>query len=128
MNMGGITGLVAVILIFGMPVIIVGLIAYFRSRDRSELQKTLRMSIEKGQPLPAEFVESMQRAVPKAKNPMNDIRGGLVLIAVAGGLMVMDYMTHDYLLGHLSGVAAIPGFIGLALLLMGFIGMNNRKS
>jgi len=128
MNMGGITGLVAVILIFGMPVIIVGLIAYFRSRDRSELQKTLRMSIEKGQPLPAEFVESMQKAVPKAKNPMNDIRGGLVLIAVAAGLMVMDYMTHDYLLGHLAGVAAIPGFIGLALLLMGFIGMSSRKS
>ncbi len=128
MNMGGVTGLVAVVLVFGMPVLIVGLINYFRSRDRAELQKTLRMSIEKGQPLPSEFIESMQRAVPKAKNPMNDVRGGLVLLAVAGGLMVMDYMTHDYLLGHLSGVAAIPGFIGIALIVMGFIGMANRKS
>jgi len=118
---------ISVIMIFGMPIAIVAIIQMNKARNNAELQKTLRMSIEKGQPLPPEFVESIQRSVPKAKNPMNDVRGGLVLIAVAAGLMVMDYMSHDYIFGHLSGVAAIPGFIGLALLVLGIIGLN-RKS
>ncbi len=119
---------IAIVMTFGMPIAIVAIIQINKARNNAELQKTLRMSIEKGQPLPPEFVDSIQRAVPKAKNPMNDIRGGLVLLAVAAGLAVMDYMSHDYIFGHLSGVAAIPGFIGLALLILGIIGLNTRKS
>jgi hypothetical protein len=69
----------------------------------------------------------MQRAVPKAKNPMNDVRGGLILMAIAIGIVVADYLKHDYVSGHFSGFAAIPGFIGLALLILGIIGLN-RKS
>lgn len=119
---------IAIIMTFGMPIAIVAIIQINKARNNAELQKTLRMSIEKGQPLPPEFVDSIQRSVPKAKNPMNDVRGGLVLLAVAAGLMVMDYMSHDYIFGHLSGVAAIPGFIGIALLILGIIGLNSRKN
>ncbi len=119
---------VALVMIFGMPIAIVAIVQINKARNNAELQKTLRMSIEKGQPLPPEFVDSIQRSVPKAKNPMNDVRGGLVLLAVAAGLMVMDYLSHDYIFGHLSGVAAIPGFIGVALLILGIIGLNTRKS
>jgi len=119
---------IAIVMTFGMPIAIVAIIQINKARNNAELQKTLRMSIEKGQPLPPEFVDSIQRSVPKAKNPMNDVRGGLVLLAVAAGLMVMDYMSHDYIFGHLSGVAAIPGFIGVALLILGIIGLNTRKS
>ena len=68
---------------FIMVVAIVAIVQITKSRNNAELQKTLRMSIEKGQPLPPEFVESMSRAVPKAKNPMNDVRGGIILIAIA---------------------------------------------
>ena len=119
---------IAIVMTFGMPIAIVAIIQINKARNNAELQKTLRMSIEKGQPLPPEFVDSIQRAVPKAKNPMNDVRAGLVLLAVAAGLAVMDYMSHDYIFGHLSGVAAIPGFIGLALLILGIVGLNTRKS
>ena len=127
MNPGFWVPIIAILATFGTIFGIVATISFNRARNTEELQKTLRMSIEKGQPLPPEFVESIQRSVPKAKNPMNDVRAGLVLLAVAAGLAVMDYMSHDFIFGHLAGVAAIPGFIGLALLILGIVGLNTRK-
>ncbi|WP_443747745.1 DUF6249 domain-containing protein [Asticcacaulis solisilvae] len=127
MDIGILVPIISVVMVFGMPIAIVFIVQMNKARNNAELQKTLRMSIEKGQPLPPEFVESIQRSVPKAKNPMNDVRAGLVLLAVAAGLAVMDYMSHDFIFGHLAGVAAIPGFIGLALLILGIVGLNTRK-
>ncbi|ESQ80348.1 DUF6249 domain-containing protein [Asticcacaulis sp. YBE204] len=116
--------------IFGvlMPVFIVGIVSYFRAKDREETQKTVRMAIEKGQTLPPEFLESLQKAAPlKEKTPERDIRSGLILIAVAGGLCVMDYVNSGFIFGGLTGIAAIPGFIGVALLIMGIIGVNRKR-
>lgn len=112
-----------------MPVFIVGIVFYFRSRERTEMQKTLRMAIEKGQPLPPEYLDSLKKIDSgPVKSPRNDIRSGLILIAVAGGLCVMDYINGDYGFGGLSGVAAIPGFIGVALLILGLFGLGKSKS
>lgn len=119
MNLGAVTGLVTVILLFGMPVFIVAILRIMRSRDNAELQKTLRMSIEKGQPLPAEFLESIQRGQVKIKTPANDIRGGAILIAVALGIVVWNYIDSGYTLTDWAGFAAIPGFIGIVLLVLG---------
>lgn len=112
---------------FLMVVAIVAIVQITKSRNNAELQKTLRMSIEKGQPLPPEFVESMSRAVPKAKNPMNDVRGGIILIAIALGIVVACYLDTEIGLRNIVGFAAIPGLIGVALLILGVIGLN-RKS
>ncbi len=128
MDVGDLVPIVGVIMVFGMPIAIVAIIQISKARNNAELQKTLRMSIEKGQPLPPEFVESMQRAVPKAKNPMNDVRAGLILMAVAVGAMIWNYLDHGVVGGHMSGVAAIPGLIGLVLFILGIIGLNSRKS
>lgn len=113
-----------------MPVFIIGIIMYFRAKDRAETQKTIRLAIEKGQPLPPEYLDSLQKAGPainKIKTPTNDIRSGLILMAVALGLVVMDYVGNDYAFETLSGIAAIPGFIGVALLIMGIVGLNSQK-
>ncbi|MGZ3305800.1 MAG: DUF6249 domain-containing protein [Asticcacaulis sp.] len=119
MNLGALTGLIAVILIFGTPVIIVAVLRIMRSRDNAELQKTLRMSIEKGQPLPPEFLESLQRSQIKPKTPANDIRGGAILIAVALAILVWNYIDQGYRLSDWAGIAAIPGFIGIVLVVLG---------
>lgn len=119
--------LVAVIAPFAMVVAIVAIVSINKSRNNAELQKTLRMSIEKGQPLPPEFVETMSRTVPKAKNPMNDVRAGIILIAVAIGLTIASYVDNGFGMRNISGFAAIPGLIGVALLILGIIGLN-RKS
>jgi hypothetical protein len=119
--------IIAIIMLFGMPIAIVAVISINRARKHSEIQKTLRMSIEKGQPLPAEFVESMSRTMSRVKNPMNDIRAGIILIAVALGILVASYVDNDFGMHNISGFAAIPGLIGVALLILGIIGLN-RKS
>ncbi len=128
MDLGDLVPIIAIVMVFGMPIAIVAIVQISKARANAELQKTLRMSIEKGQPLPPEFVESMARTVPKAKNPMNDVRAGLILIAVAAGLMIWNYLDHGMVGGHMSGVAAIPGLIGVALLILGIIGLNTRKN
>lgn len=120
------TGLIAVIMIFGMPVFVVGIIFFFIYRSRQETQKTLRMAIEKSDSLPPEFLDTLKSLQKKPKTPANDVRAGLILIAIALGLVTLDFIKHDYVLGNLSGVAAIPGFIGVALLILGIIG--SRKA
>ncbi len=117
--------IVAIVFSLGMPIAIVAIIRIGRSRDNAELQKTLRMSIEKGQPLPPEFLESLKVGQVRQKSPANDIRSGIILIAIALGVVVWNFLDNGYTLDEISGFAAIPGFIGLALLILGIIG--NRK-
>ncbi|WP_368407078.1 DUF6249 domain-containing protein [Asticcacaulis currens] len=126
--MEGVQGILAILMVFGMPVFIVGIVMFFRARERAETQKTIRMAIEKGQALPPEYLDSLKRSGSgRIKTPVNDIRSGLILMAVALGLVVMDYVRNDYTFETLSGIAAIPGFIGVALLIMGIVGLNTQK-
>ena len=130
--LGQLTGLIAVILIFGMPVIIVGTLRYFRSRDNADLQKTLRMSIESGQALPPEFIETLKGSQPRPKSPINDIRNGLIIMAIGGGLAILAETllrqdnTSDAF-WPLIGIASIPGLIGFVIFLFGLIGLATRK-
>jgi len=97
-------------------VVIVGglIIAYHRQKQWHE---TARLALEKGQPLPA----SQEAAPPPRKTSSGiggDIRAGLILIAVGAGL----YIFLGTLVGQALGyVGAIPGFIGIALLLYGLL-------
>jgi hypothetical protein len=118
--------IVAIIFSLGMPIAIVAIVRIGKSRDNAELQKTLRMSIEKGQPLPPEFIESLQRSQPRPKSPANDLRWGLILIAVSLGLIAWNFFDNNYVIDGDAGFAAIPGFIGVALLILGIIG--SRKA
>jgi len=120
------TGLLAVILALGMPVFIVGIIFLFIFRSNAEKQKTLRMAIEKSDTLPPEFLESLKSLQKKPRTAANDLRAGLILIAIALGLIALDAVTHNYVIGGLAGVAAIPGFIGIALLILGIIGSRKQ--
>ena len=120
-----VTGIIAIVFGCSVPIGIVAIIFYFRHRNRMEMQKTLRMAIEKGADLPADFLENLNQMQNKRKTPASDIRNGIILIAVSLGLVALDLANNGYILGKLSGVAAIPGFIGVALLILGVIG--NRK-
>jgi len=126
MNMGGVTGLIAVIMLFGMPVFIVGIIFFFVSRSNAERQKTLRMAIERSGDLSPEVMNALQSMQKKPKTPMNDVRAGLILIAIAVGLMIWNYLDHHELGGGIGGIAAVPGMIGVALLILGIIGLNRK--
>jgi hypothetical protein len=79
-----------------------------RSRRARMLHETLRLMIEKGQPIPPEllkFPDGLRR-------PRNDLRNGLILIGVGVGLGVL-------LLAHADEdwpVALIPLLMGVAFL------------
>lgn len=120
-------GLLVPIIALLMPIAIVGIVMYFRAKSRAEVQKTIRLAIEKGQPLPKEYLDSLQKTdVRRVKSPMDDVRTGLILMAVGIGLSVFSFMKEGYVGGNLAGIAAIPGFIGVALFILGLIGLNRK--
>lgn len=120
-------GLLVPIIALLMPIAIVGIVMHFRAKSRVEVQKTIRLAIEKGQPLPKEYLDSLQKTdVRKVKSPMDDVRTGLILMAVGLGLTVFSFMKEGYVGGNLAGIAAIPGFIGVALFILGIIGLNRK--
>jgi hypothetical protein len=126
MDWNGATGILAVIMVFGMPVFIVAIIFFFVSRANADRQKTLRMAIEKSDSLSPEVMNALQSMQKKPKTPMNDVRAGLILIAVAAGLIIWRYLDHGEIGGGLAGIAAVPGMIGVALLILGIIGLNRK--
>jgi hypothetical protein len=115
---------------FAMVAAIVIAPRYFRSIERQKVADTLRAAIEAGQPLPIEVIDAMSRNLPTPRapaSPARDLRVGLIWLGVAVGIacfgialgFVEPEMTFVFL-----GLAAFPGFIGLAFVVLGLI---NRK-
>jgi len=116
---------------FAMIAAIVTVPLYFRSLERQKMAETLRASIEAGQPLPPEVINAMTRNLPSAKppaSPARDLRVGLiwagVAVGVAGFGLAMGFVEPELTFVFL-GLAAFPGFIGLAFVALGLI---NRKN
>ena len=112
---GEIIPLVAIVFlsIFGAPVLIViliGAIALLVSRSR---QRTIRMLVEKGQPVPAELLAPATRAVRQR----SDMRRGVVWTMVGLGLMVWLGAVNDWEGGAWS-FGLIPFLIGLGYLIV----------
>ena len=95
------------------------------------MHETLRIAYEKGQPVPPELIEALQRNVaPRViSTPERDLRMGIVLVAVglgfAGlgyglwyGLMSVNEIAAYVSGGSTAGFGAIPGFIGVAYLFL----------
>jgi len=99
--------------IFGAPVLIVmmiGMFAFFMSRMR---QRTIRMMVEKGQPVPAELLAPTRRAV----HQRSDVRRGVVWTMVGLGLMVFLGAVNDWE-GGVWSLGLIPFLIGLGYLMV----------
>ncbi len=110
----------AIIGIFFIPPVLVILIIWFLSierRKRNKLQAELyTKALEKGQELPANFFVQ-----PKKKK--NALNVGIICIAVGIGISLFIYIAADgpeKIQGASLGI--IPFFIGLAYLLIYFIG------
>ena len=116
---------------FLMVAAIVIVPAWLRTRDRREMQATVRAAIEKGQPLPPELVEALSKDVrPKMTSSAHrDMRIGVILLFVAGGValtgVALGQINDNAMYGTLSG-AAIPGMIGLAFVILSFFNPNKR--
>ncbi len=104
--------LITMLAVFGMPVLIVAVIMYFSFSKTRALQRTVRLMVEKGQPVP-EFLLNP----PPAQRQRSDIRRGVVLVMVGLGLMIFLGAVNDWEGGAWS-IGLIPFLIGAGYLLV----------
>jgi hypothetical protein len=104
---------------------------YYRYLERGRLHDTLRLAYEKGQPVPPELISALQANVAPhvPSTPERDLRAGVILVAVGVamcglgyglwyGLMIVSERAAYIVGGAVAGLGAVPGFIGLAYLLL----------
>lgn len=112
---------------FIMIVAIVGFQTMQKVKAQREIQTTLRSAIEKGQPLPADVIESMSASIHRPPSATRDIRLGVILLAVSVGLALcgaaLSFFEEEIMYGMLA-VSAIPATVGLAFLGLGFFNKN----
>lgn len=101
-----ITGLVAVIMAFALPAVIVITVMIFRLRQQRLQNEIIAKLAAAGQPIPPELF----RAMPCRRSNLNR---GLVMLAVGLALTLAFYLTGN----HAWPYALIPVFVGVARLL-----------
>lgn len=126
--------------IFGILMIIAVVVgpiwirSHYAARDRAQMHETMRVAYEKGQPVPPELIEKLTESVTRQQSSSGssadaDLRRAVVLIAVGFGLAALGAgLGYGISLGSeeggaitggvVAGAGAIPGFIGLAYLVL----------
>lgn len=100
------------VVIFGLPVAIVGVILYFSFSRTRALHRTVRLMVEKGQEVPAALLNP-----PPVARQRSDLRRGVVLLMVGLGLMIFFAAVNDWEGGAWS-LGIIPFLIGMGYLLV----------
>jgi hypothetical protein len=104
--------LIVFLAIFGTPVMIVGLIMYFSFSKSRALHRTVRMMVEKGQPVPEALLNP-----PPVIRQRSDLRRGVVLLMVGLGLTIFFGALNDWE-GGIWSLGIIPFLIGAGYLLV----------
>ena len=116
------------IVLFIMIGAIVIVPTWLKSKERKEMQATLRASIEKGQALPPEIVEALSKEnIKPPATATRDLRVGVILLAVSLGVALFGYMVSFAEMDAfypIAGSAAVPGMIGLAFIVLSFFNKN----
>jgi hypothetical protein len=99
--------------IFGAPVAIVVMIGIFSIIATRMRQRTIRMMVEKGQPVPAELLAPATRGMRRR----SDVRRGVVWAMVGLGMMIFFGAVNDWE-GGVWSLGLIPFLIGLGYLIV----------
>lgn len=97
--------------LFGAPVLIVGLIMFFSFWKARSLHRTVRLLVEKGQPVP----DALFASPPPAIRQRSDMRRGVVLVTVGIGVMLFFAAINDWE-GGAWAMGIIPFLIGVGYL------------
>ena len=129
------TPILIMLIIFGSLTAIVFGPSYLKSRERREIQTTVRHAIDKGQELPPELIDAMTRDVAsKLPSRTRDLRRGVIWLAVGIGLAAFGYLSNLGWNDHdlegaaraMMGLAAIPATIGIAFIVLSFFNPNKE--
>lgn len=113
--------------------------SYIRAKTREKMLDTMRLAYEKGQPVPPELIEAINTdprpSTPMIRSPRDraeaELKSGIIIVAVALALIALgsaiSWVDDEEAFYIFSGIAAFPGFIGLALVIFGLIGRNRAK-
>lgn len=97
---------------------------YFSHQRRQLWHETARIALERGQPLPVNPEDDGKNLRLRVRTGRNDVRSGLILISVGAGLYFFLWQAGAR---DAAAVGAIPGFIGVALLLFGLFSSPTPK-
>src|SRR5258708_22914926 len=103
---------ITLLTVFGAPVLIVGLIMYFSFSRQRALHRTVRMMVEKWQPVPAAWLNR-----PPAHRQRSYLRRGVILAMIGVGLTVFLGAASEWDGGAWT-LGLIPFLIGLGYLLV----------
>ena len=129
------TPILIVAIVFSAITAIVFGPSYLKSREKREMQTTVRHAIDKGQDLPPELIDAMTRDVAsKLPSRTRDLRRGVIWLAVGIGFAAFSYLSslgwNDHDMEGASaaglGLAALPITIGLAFIVLSFFNPNKE--
>ena len=116
-----------ILIIFGSIASVIIAPRYFKSLERQKMAETLRVAIEKGQPLPSDVIDAMSsnvRSPVMMPSPHRDLRTGIIWTGIGVGFAAFGFAVSfdepDALLPML-GLAAFPIFIGAAFIALGLL-------
>jgi len=95
---------------------------YYNSRNKAEIQKTLKTAIEKGVPVD----EGLLTAMAGPSQPDADRRKAFILLATAVAIALFGRVVDDDDM-VVSAIALFPAFIGAAYLLLGYLNRNKSR-
>jgi Domain of unknown function (DUF6249) len=117
---------IALLAVFGFPVAIVAVIMFSGWAKTRSLHRTVRMMVEKGQPVPPELLSS-PAAAPVTVRPWYDLRRGIVLVSVGVGVVMFFGISAGWDNG-VWALGLIPGLIGLGYLLAWRLAYRDEKA
>lgn len=104
----------------------------WRSRERQQALKIFQSAVDKGEPVPPELMETIRKGFHKPKVPTRrqDMRRAAFLIAISLGIIAFGWLIYAGLRTEgeeeaiipglaMTGIATIPGFVGIAYLILG---------
>lgn len=120
--------IIAILTVFGFPVAIVAVIMFSNWAKSRSLHKTVRMMVEKGQPIPPALL-STPAAVSAAAGlrPWYDLRRGIVLMAVGVGIIMFFGISAGWDEG-VWALGLIPGLIGAGYILAWRLAYREEKA
>lgn len=130
------TPILIVLIVFSAITAVIFGPSYLKSREKRDIQQTVRHAIDKGQQLPADLIDAMTKDVAsKLPSRTRDLRRGVIWLAVGIGLaafgLINDFSSlnggwEDNVGDGLLGIAAIPATIGLAFIVLSFFNPNKE--
>src|SRR5438093_4040056 len=118
--------IISLLAVFGFPVAIVAVIMFSSWARTRSLHRTVRMMVEKGQPVPPELLSS-PAAAPVTVRPWYDLRRGIVLVSIGVGVIMFFGISAGWDNG-VWALGLIPGLIGLGYLLAWRLAYRDAKA